>query len=259
MTLQLRVLPAWRAVAIAMLAMAPSLQAQTAARVPIGDLETQPSKYLGRLVTVAAEVDEVYGPRLFTIDDPAWGDLGGEVLVYARGAAAVVVRDEDPVTVTGTLQSVALADIEGEWGWRKVEPEVDVDFLTRPLIVATRIASGDGRELYVARDAPASADHGSTIMDVALVAAGTEDLVGRAVHLRNVRVLRLAANHGFFIDAPAGAVFVLPERTFPAMVAPGDVVNIHGVIAEAPRRMPGEFNPPLGWNRRIYIVATTTK
>jgi hypothetical protein len=249
--------------AIVMLGIAPGLLSQPApTRVSIGDLDTRASKYLGRVITVDAEVDEVYGPRLFTIDDPEWGDLGGEVLIHAPALAAVVVRDEDRVTVTGTLQTVALADIEGEWGWRKVEPDVDVDFLTKPLIVATRIVSTDDqRELYVARAASGAAadrDVSKTIMDVALVAAGTEDLVGRPVHLRNVRVLQLATQHGFFVDAPAGAIFVLPERSLPAMVAPGDVVTIQGVIANAPRQMPGEFNPPLGWNRRIYVVATKT-
>jgi hypothetical protein len=242
------------------LAIAPSPSSQPGSLpVSIRDLDDAGTRYLGRLITVTAEVDEVYGPRLFTIDDPAWGDLGGEVLVYARGMAAVPVGDGDRISVTGTLQTVALSGIESEWGWRKVEPDLDVDFLTKPIILATRIVSTeDGRELAGERataDMPRNAPE--TIMDVALVATGTEDLIGRPVHLRNVRVLRLATHHGFFVDAPAGAIFVLPESSVPAMVAAGRVVTIQGVIARAPRRMPGEFNPPLGWNRRIYVVATT--
>lgn len=242
------------------LATAPGPSSQSGSlRVSIGDLDDAGTRYVGRVITVIAEVDEVYGPRLFTIDDPAWGDLGGEVLVYARGMAAVPVSDGDRIGVTGTLQTVALSGIESEWGWRKVEPDVDVDFLTKPLILATRIVSSeDGRELAVKRQTPEMPRNAfETIMDVALVAAGTEDLIGRPVHLRDVRVLRLATNHGFFVDAPAGAIFVLPESSVPAMVAPGSVVTVQGVIARAPRRMPGEFNPPLGWNRRIYLVATT--
>lgn len=94
------------------------------------------------------------------------------------------------------------------------------------------------------------------IVDLTLVAAGTEDLAGRPVYLRNVRVLRLADTHGFFLDAQAGAVYVLPESAVPAMVAPREVITIQGVIAAMSPLTPGQINPPLGWNRRIYVMAT---
>lgn len=38
-------------------------------RVKIDDLEDEPAKYLGQTVSVDAEVEEVFGPRLFTIDE----------------------------------------------------------------------------------------------------------------------------------------------------------------------------------------------
>ena len=96
------------------------------------------------------------------------------------------------------------------------------------------------------------------IGDLTLIAAGTEDLVGRPVYLRNVRVLRLADTHGFFLDAQAGAVFVLLERFTPPTVAAGDVVTIQGVIADTPRLIADEIHPPAGWNERIYVMATKT-
>ena len=95
-----------------------------------------------------------------------------------------------------------------------------------------------------------------TIVDLALIAVGTEDLAGRLVDLRNVRVLRLADTHGFFLDAQAGAVYVLPERLAPAKVAPGDIISIQGAIVKPTSMIPGEINPPLGWNPRIYVMAT---
>jgi hypothetical protein len=97
-----------------------------------------------------------------------------------------------------------------------------------------------------------------TIADLTLIAAGTEDLVGRPVYLRNVRVLRLADTHGFYLDAQTGAVFVLPERFAPPIVAAGDVVTIQGVIADTPRPIADDINPPAGWNERIYVMATKT-
>jgi hypothetical protein len=235
---------------------------QPALRVDIHEFRSQGWKYFGRTVTLDAEVDEVYGPRLFTVDDPAWGDLGGEVLVFARGLGTVAVKDEDRVTVTGTVRTVADSGLDGEWGWRKVAPDAAPDALKKPLIVATRIvATGSGLELYDATraDRPASVPPAPAIIDVSLVATATADLVGRAVELRNVRVLRLAHPHGFFIAAPAGVVFVLPDHLRPLTVADGELVTIHGILAAMPRWMPDEFEPPVGWNNRVYIVATVTE
>ena len=41
--------------------------------VNVGSLEELPNKYIGQTVRVDAEIDRVYGPRLFTIDEPNWG------------------------------------------------------------------------------------------------------------------------------------------------------------------------------------------
>lgn len=235
---------------------------QPGLRVDIHEFRSQGWKYFGRLVTLDAEVDEVYGPRLFTVDDPSWGDLGGEVLVFAPGLGAAAVKDEDRVTVTGTVRTVADSGLDGEWGWRKVEPDADLDFLKKPLIVATRIVeTGSGRAVYgtTRADGPAAVQATPAIKDVSVVATGTAELVGRAVELRNVRVVRLADPHGFFIAAPAGAVFVLPDHLRAPTVGAGDLVTIHGIIAAMPRHMPDEFEPPVGWNNRIYIVATVTE
>ena len=257
--------------------------------VQIDELESNPTKYLGRTITVDAEVEEVYGPRLFTIDEPHWGDLDGEVLVYTPSLLAALVKDDDRVTITGTVQNVAIAEISREWGWFELDPAIEVDFLKKPVLLADRIVGGDNDVALFLKTAPTSDDptpvdgngaegdgrdngpsegnadntadtsalRGSTvIMDAAMVGSGTTDLVGRQVDLKNVRVLRMAADHGFFIDLPGGAVLVLPTGDVPVTVKPGDTVSVQGAIGDVPRRTAERVNPPSNWNRHIYLFAT---
>ena len=51
-------------------------------KVSVGDLEEHPSQDQGKTINVTAEVEDVFGPRLFKIDEPNWADLDGEILVY---------------------------------------------------------------------------------------------------------------------------------------------------------------------------------
>jgi hypothetical protein len=53
-------------------------------QVSVDDLEDNPTKYIGQFISVDAEVEKVFGPRLFTIDEPNWADLDGDdIYVYA--------------------------------------------------------------------------------------------------------------------------------------------------------------------------------
>ena len=230
-----------------------------ATRVEIEDIESNPAKFRGTTVSVDGEVEEVYGPRLFTIDEPHWGDLDGEVLVYAPSMLAALVKDDDRITVTGTLKSVAVADIEREWGWFELDPEIEVEFLKKPVLIADRIVGGDNNvALFLDMNGKSAPAGGSAaIMDAALLGEGTTDLVGRSVDLKNVTVLRMAPDEGFFVDVTGGAVLVLPDRNVPVTVKPGDTVSILGAVAALPDRTAERVNPPSDWNPHIYIVATT--
>ena len=237
----------------------------TGMRVALDDIESNPTQFVGQTISVDAEVEEVYGPRLFTIDEPHWGDLDGEVLVYAPSVLAALVKDDDRITVTGTLKTVAIADIEREWGWFELDPDIEVEFLKKPVLVADRIVGGNNNvamlintgKIPVTGTAPPA--RSNVIMDPGIVGSGTSDLVGRQVDLKNVRVLQVARDHGFFIDVPGGAVLVLPSSHVPVTVKPGDTVSILGAVADAPRRTAERASPPSDWNPHIYIVAMVMK
>lgn len=232
---------------------------QTATTVALGDIEENPTRYLGQMVTVTAEVQEVLGPRLFTIDERQWIDFDGEVLVMVPAPLAAMVRDDDPVTVTGTVRPLVRADIEREWGWFD-EPGVDIDFNNRAIIIADRVTS-NGEEMAlrmtVDREGPVGTNRegavgttGSTgssgsgpamqpITDAQMLAAANDDrLIGRRVEIANARVASMASGNGFWISGTGNErFFVLPGDKMQAQIAQGQNVSISGVVLELPSGM----------------------
>ena len=205
-------------------------------RIALDELEENPSKYTGQVVSVDAEVEEVFGPRLFTIDEPNWGDLDGEILVYMPSTLAALVQDDDRVTIEGTVKRFVRAEVEREWGWLGLDPEVEVDFAKKPVLVASRIVGGDDAFAMVidlgAADNSTKAESGGNearggpITDAAQIAGGRAALVGRRVQLDRVKVEDVATDGGFFVSANNTSVFVLPAVSDASKVRAGDTVII---------------------------------
>jgi hypothetical protein len=260
---------------------APMVRSQPAGmKVSVGDLEENPKRYIGQTINVTAEVEDVFGPRLFKIDEPNWGDMDGEVLVYLPSDLAALVREDDRVTITGTMKMFLKADLEREFGWLEPEPDVEIEFADRPVLVASRIvggnsdvalaikvnpagsASGKAGESTVGTTGKAGGEKATPLTDAAALAEGDRDLVGRRVDLDNVKVNRSGKNRGFWIDAGGHNVFVLPARyTESKTVAPtpGQTMSIEGVVFEMPRSMRENARDVSKGNADIYVFATTVK
>ncbi len=236
--------------------------------VSIGDLEENPSQYIGKTINVTAEVEDVFGPRLFKIDEPNWGDLDGEVLVYLPSDLAALVRENDRVTVTGTMKMFLKADVEQELGWLEPDPDVEIEFAKRPMLVASRIVGGDSNvALAIRAGAPAAGASGAVgtsgaaaassgaLTDAAAIARGDSELVGRQVDLEGVKVARVARNHGFWIEAGGQSVFVLPaQHAQGTTAAAGQSVSVDGVVLSMPRSLSDKVGDT--GNDEVYIYAT---
>lgn len=108
--------------------------ASPGAAVSLGTITGNLNNYLGKTVTVEADVQEVFGPRAFTLDedDAFAGGIDNDVLVLGAQTGNLE-RIEDnwlrnKVRVTGTVRAVALVDIEREVGWdldRQIEAELE--------------------------------------------------------------------------------------------------------------------------------------
>ena len=257
--------------------------------VAIGELEERSDQYIGKVVSVDAEVETVLGPRMFTIDEPGWGDLDGEVMVYMPTGLAALVREGDRVTVTGTPKAYVRADFEREWGWFEPEPDVEMELNERAVLVANRIVGGNNNMALVIKSAPATdttpapvGTSGTTKMPESTkvpestkapdttgtaasaaalnsledIASDDEDIVGRHVSLDKVAVTATAKDGGFWVRGPAGtSVFVLPSDRS-ATFSNGQQVSLDGVVLQMPRAMDDRLDPGVGWNDDIYIYAT---
>ena len=234
-------------------------------RVTLDQLEDDAQKYIGKTVSVDAEIEEVFGPRVFTIDESNWGDLEGEILVYVPTTLAALVKENDRVTITGTVKPFVRTDVEREWGWLGLDPEVEVDLAKKPVVVASRIVGGDNNVAMVIEVDPDEAKvvgtsgtaAGSPIADLSAIAAGDDELVGRHVNLTGLKVEAMAKGGGFFVKAQNRPIFVLPAHADKAKISVGDTVTLKGAILSMPDDMEDRLNAPAGSIDDIYIYATS--
>jgi hypothetical protein len=232
-------------------------------RVKLDDLETETGKYIGQTISVDGEVQDVLGPRLFTIDERNWGDLDGEVLVFVPTALAALINEDDQVTVTGTVRPFMKTEIEKEWGWFGLDPEIEVEVSAKPIVVATRVVGGNNN-VALTIEAPAggkpvgttgAVNSGNPVSDSAMLATADEAFVGRQVDLAGLRVSHVAPTGGFFVESAGRHLFVLPadrSRT----VRTGDRVTVDGFVLRMPSAMEERLKPPAQTNTDIYVFAT---
>ena len=239
-----------------------------AMRVKLDDLEDNPQKYIGQTISVDAEIEDVFGPRVFTIDEANWGDLQGELLVYMPTTLAALIREDDRVTITGTVKPFVRAEVEREWGWLGLDEEVEIDLAKKPVLVATRIVGGTNNAAMVIKlDAPDETAVGTSgigtstaLSDLAAIADGTDDLVGRHANLTGVKVDAIAKDGGFFANTTNGTIFVLPASGEKAAVRAGETVSLKGVVLQMPSGIKERLNAPAGakaLNDDIYVYATS--
>jgi hypothetical protein len=233
-------------------------------RVALDDLESNPKKYMGQRISVDAEVEEIYGPRLFTIDEPHWGDLDGEILVLLPTPLAALVKDDDRVTITGKVQPFVRAEIEREWGWLGLDPGIEIRVGSKPVLVAERLIGGDNKTALVIDTTPeteravGTSGVGASPASPQMIATGDERLVGRPTTLSNVPVARTAKGAGFFVTLGEHQVFVLPAQP-KTMVADGERVTVTGVVMQMPRGMRSRLNAPANMNDDIYVYARSVQ
>jgi hypothetical protein len=120
--------------------------ASTAAQgeLKAGQIAANPEPYLGKTVTVRAEVETAFGSRIFTLDEDRVG-AGPDVLVLVPEHASVNVGDE--VAVSGEVRRFSWTELRRDFEWFDLQPSFDVVLRSRPVIVAKSVKGAEGREL----------------------------------------------------------------------------------------------------------------
>jgi hypothetical protein len=204
-------------------------------------IANSPSLYRGKLVTVRAEVERVYGPQLFAVAEDRAG-ANREVLVLMPRSPQQPVQNGGAVVVAGTVRDFVDADVFWDYGWFDAEPEMVATLRSRPVIVARSVSTGDGVALLTPSRHGASAGmqtgsaSGSTMAPLTVMpgelAANPTSYLGRTVTVRS-EVENVVNPHVFTLDEDrmgAGPdVLVLNPR--PTIAATDDqMVTVTGTV-----------------------------
>lgn len=231
-----------------------------ARQAKIDDVEDHPEKYFGRTVSIDGTVDEIYGPHLFELDEPDWGQPEGDLLVFLPDSALAAVRENDRVTVTGTLKRFARSDVLAEARWLDVEGVMERRLDEEPVLEVTRIVGGDNNRVMVL-----TAETGTKVMtpagtsapitDLAMLGAGDLELVGQHVALPEVTIQSIDRSDGFFITAGNHRLFVLVDDVDQMKFRPGDTVTLEGVVLALPSKLAAGLKMPAEANTMVYVYA----
>ena len=102
----------------------------------ISALMAAPNAYLGTPLILSGEVDAVWQPGVFTLQDP--DDASRNLTVISTVAALPLVKDDDLVQVTGELRLFRWAEIEREVDW-ELDPTIEVEIEGAPVFVAREV------------------------------------------------------------------------------------------------------------------------
>lgn len=218
--------------------------AATAKSIKLGDLEEHADRYVGQRISVSGEVQNVLGPRLFTIDEPNWIDLDGETVVLVPAPLAALVRRDNPVVVTGTVRPFVKTDIEREYGWFGAAPQLDIDVSKKYVLIADDVTTYGAHSLMefstrTAKPAAKSESDHAAVTDLSTLAKSNDtSLIGRRVDLKNAHVSGTSES-GFWIGASADgdSILVMPANGDKTKIAQGQNVTVEGVVMELPKAL----------------------
>lgn len=122
-----------------------SAAAPATGTVNVADIVGNPDAYLGRTVTVQADVEEVLGPMAFALDEdsPLTGGVDNDLLVFSRKSASLANIDDqwlnNRVRVTGTVSRMSVVELEREIGW-DLDPRIEAELeRVRPVLIAQSV------------------------------------------------------------------------------------------------------------------------
>lgn len=102
--------------------------------ITVQDILDEPTRYVGRTVTLHGEIAESHGAHWFTIDTP--GVVDDEMLIYSPDPQDTAEGRE--IVVTGEVVTLVVSEVEREWGI-DLEPELEVEYSDQPIAIAENV------------------------------------------------------------------------------------------------------------------------
>ncbi|MCA1993242.1 MAG: hypothetical protein LDL41_14570 [Coleofasciculus sp. S288] len=118
------------------------------------EVAEETAELIGQSVTVRSEVLRLMDPYSFTISSEQF--FGGEpiLVINASGSPFVVPTGDTEVQVTGEVRRFVFADIEREFGLELGDPNLYIDYESKPVIIAQSSALAPEPEEIVANPTP---------------------------------------------------------------------------------------------------------
>ena len=128
------------------LTVAPAADAANASgEITVGTITGNLNDYVGKTVTVVADVQEVLGPRAFTLDedDLLAGGIDNDMLVLSPQAGKLRAIEnswtKNKVRVTGTVRAIQVVELEREIGWN-LNPRIQAELKdVKAVLVASAV------------------------------------------------------------------------------------------------------------------------
>lgn len=103
------------------------------------------NNYVGKTVTVVADVDEVLGPLVFKLDEDSAtkGGIDNDLMVLSPKAGGLANIDDqwlnNKVRVTSVVRKFTVVEIEREFGW-DLDPQIETETeSTEPVLIAKSV------------------------------------------------------------------------------------------------------------------------
>lgn len=244
--------------------------------VTLGELLDEPGQYAGKTVTVSGEVNDVLGPKAFTIGGEEFLPPGELLVVSRNGFPTIPDReaneylvDDDIVQVTGNVRTFVRAEVSRDMDADDMQGETYVEWEGRPVLVVSNMVTTPRARANRSGEGASTAP----ITDVVVVvtAPDREALVGRQVQITGVKVQSVPSDKGFWIGpSDHQRLFVrLDEVRTPGTpvegrvdIDSGQTVSVTGTL----RRLPAQDTIRSNWgldtneaaalmNERVYLHA----
>jgi hypothetical protein len=200
----------------------------------VDDIEDEPRRFYGRVVTLAGEIESVRSNSVFELEGDDWL-FPDELLVVTKSPVRLGANDElddMDVIVTGKIVPMVVAEVERELGW-DLEPQIEAEFENKPVLIATSIRAVEDVARWTEGGAepqpsamrpqggeqPAGEQAGQPSGEQVTLAAFSKapaDNLGKTVQ-GEATVGKVLSDRAFWVntDAPSGPVLMIVREDVP--------------------------------------------
>ncbi len=227
------------------------------------EIIANPTKYVGKTVTLSGEVNDVFDSRVFTVGGHGFR---GDLLVISLDAIAAAperteeapLRKNDLVLVTGRVEPFSAEGLERKYDLR-LDPVLVGLFKNRPVVViGESVAATLPPVVVTPRSAPEAPTAMTPLTNLAEVAMSSnqEAYIDRVAFFRHAPVDEVVAKNAFWIGSKeTGRLFVvltMPEEYREKLdIKKGDLWTFYGII----RELPGPGLLKTSWRLPDEVVA----